>query len=316
MATETPVDPRTRTREEIPEGFTWNLADIYADWAEWEAGLAEFDAKLAGYAELRGTLAQGPERLLKAFRLEDELGQLSYKLWYYAGPDLRPGPARQRGERAAAARPDSVREGGRGEVLVYPRAAAHSPRNRAQLDGGESRAGGLPVRHRAGLSPAGARPRREGRASAVAGEPVRRLAPRYPFDAGERGHQAPGDYAARRQERDAHLRAVQRAAADQPASARSGGRVPARFTRRSRQTRTPMRRSTTACCSATGSSPRRDSSRARSRRRCMETTFRRPSSRTSSRPQRPAPSPCAATIGSESGCWGWTRTTPTTSSSR
>lgn len=85
MATETPVDPRTRTREEIPEGFTWNLADIYADWAEWEAGLADFDAKLAGYGELRGTLGQGPERLLKAFRLEDDLGQLSYKLWYYAG---------------------------------------------------------------------------------------------------------------------------------------------------------------------------------------------------------------------------------------
>ena len=85
MATETPVDPRTRTREEIPEGFTWNLTDIYADWAEWEAGLADFDAKLAGYGELRGTLGQGPERLLKAFRLEDDLGQLSYKLWYYAG---------------------------------------------------------------------------------------------------------------------------------------------------------------------------------------------------------------------------------------
>ena len=85
MATETPVDPRTRTREEIPEGFTWNLADIYADWSEWEAGLAEFHAKLAGYGELRGTLAQSSERLLKALHLEDELGQLSYKLWYYAG---------------------------------------------------------------------------------------------------------------------------------------------------------------------------------------------------------------------------------------
>src|SRR5688572_29961542 len=84
MATETPVDPRTRTREDIPEGFTWNLGDIYADWGEWEAGLAEFEAKLAGYGELRGTLAQAPERLLKAFHLEDELGQLSYKLWYYA----------------------------------------------------------------------------------------------------------------------------------------------------------------------------------------------------------------------------------------
>ncbi len=85
MAIETPVDPRTRTREQIPEEFTWNLSDIYPNWNDWESGLAEFDEKLAGYAEMRGTLAQGPDRLLKAFRLEDDLGQLSYKLWYYAG---------------------------------------------------------------------------------------------------------------------------------------------------------------------------------------------------------------------------------------
>ena len=85
MATETPVDPRERAREDIPEAFTWNLSDIYASWADWEAGLGEFEHKLAGYGELRGTLAQGPDRLLKAFRLGDDLGQLSYKIWYYAG---------------------------------------------------------------------------------------------------------------------------------------------------------------------------------------------------------------------------------------
>src|SRR6187455_1316194 len=85
MAIETPVDPETRTREQIPEEFTWNLADIYPDWKQWESGLADFDEKLAGYAEIRGTLSQGGDRLLKAFRLEDDLGQLSYKLWYYAG---------------------------------------------------------------------------------------------------------------------------------------------------------------------------------------------------------------------------------------
>jgi oligoendopeptidase F len=85
MSTETPVDPRTRTRADIPEAFTWNLADIYAGWDEWEAGLSDFERKLAGYAELRGTLAQGPDRLLRALHLDDDLGQLSYKLWHYAG---------------------------------------------------------------------------------------------------------------------------------------------------------------------------------------------------------------------------------------
>ncbi len=85
MATEAPVDPRSRGREDIPEEFTWNLSDIYSSWETWEAGLGEFERMLAGYAELRGTFAQGSGQLLKAFRLEDELGQLSYKLWYYAG---------------------------------------------------------------------------------------------------------------------------------------------------------------------------------------------------------------------------------------
>jgi oligoendopeptidase F len=77
--------PQGRTREEIPEHYTWNLSDIYPDWDAWEAGLKEFETRLAGYAELRGTLGQGPDRLLKAFKLEDDLGQLSYKLWYYSG---------------------------------------------------------------------------------------------------------------------------------------------------------------------------------------------------------------------------------------
>ncbi|HKY23169.1 MAG TPA: oligoendopeptidase F [Vicinamibacterales bacterium] len=85
MATETPVEQRMRAREEIPEAFTWNLSDIYPSWADWEQGLSEFERKLSGYAELRGTFAQGSGQLLKAFQLEDELGQLSYKLWYYAG---------------------------------------------------------------------------------------------------------------------------------------------------------------------------------------------------------------------------------------
>ncbi len=74
-----------RAREEIAEEFTWNLSDIYASWSEWEAGLGEFEQRLTGYDDLRGTLAQGPERLLTVFHLEDALGQLSYKLWYYAG---------------------------------------------------------------------------------------------------------------------------------------------------------------------------------------------------------------------------------------
>ena len=73
--------PRLRTREEIPESYTWNLSDIYPNWDAWEAALKEFETRLSGYAELKGTLAQGAGRLVEAFTLEDDLGRLSYKLW-------------------------------------------------------------------------------------------------------------------------------------------------------------------------------------------------------------------------------------------
>ena len=89
MPTSAPQDleaqrPRPRTREEIPDAFKWNLADIYDGWETWEASLAEFGSKIDGYGALRGTLAQGSDRLLAAYRLSDELGQLAYRLWYYA----------------------------------------------------------------------------------------------------------------------------------------------------------------------------------------------------------------------------------------
>ena len=75
---------RPKSREEIPQDYKWNLSDIYDSWQTWEAALKEFETKLAGYATFRGALAQGPGRLLAAFRLSDDLGQLGYKLWYYA----------------------------------------------------------------------------------------------------------------------------------------------------------------------------------------------------------------------------------------
>ena len=50
-------------------------------------GLRQLDAGIDRYAALKGTLSQGPTRLLAAFRLSEELGQLAYRVWYY--PSLR-----------------------------------------------------------------------------------------------------------------------------------------------------------------------------------------------------------------------------------
>ena len=79
--------PRSRVRSEIDEGHKWNLTDIYPDWQSWDAARAELEGRISEYAALKGTLATGPERLLAAYRLNDQLGQLAYKVYFY--PSLK-----------------------------------------------------------------------------------------------------------------------------------------------------------------------------------------------------------------------------------
>ena len=78
---------RTRNRLEIPDKFKWNLHDIFAGWEQWEAAYGKLEKGVERYAAIKGTLSQGPERLLEAFRLSEELGQLAYRVWYF--PSLR-----------------------------------------------------------------------------------------------------------------------------------------------------------------------------------------------------------------------------------
>src|SRR6185295_16814571 len=84
MATEAPAAPPLRDREAIPGRFKWSLADIFPDWNAWQAAYDELNTKIAAYAALQGTLAQGADRLLAALRLSDEIGQLTYRVWYFA----------------------------------------------------------------------------------------------------------------------------------------------------------------------------------------------------------------------------------------
>src|SRR4029079_3976586 len=80
---EAPAAPPLREREAIPDRFKWNLSHIFSDWDGWKRAYDELDAKTAAYATLQGTLGKGPEQLLAAYRLSDEIGQLSYKVWYF-----------------------------------------------------------------------------------------------------------------------------------------------------------------------------------------------------------------------------------------
>jgi oligoendopeptidase F len=87
VATPEPPTTRSRQREQIPDRFKWNLDDIFLNWEEWEAAYNRLNAGIDRYAALKGTLAQGPDRLLDAFKLSEELGQLAYRVWYF--PSLR-----------------------------------------------------------------------------------------------------------------------------------------------------------------------------------------------------------------------------------
>jgi oligoendopeptidase F len=81
---EAPAAPSFQDRDQIPERFKWDLRNIFADWDAWQRAYDELDRKIAAYAELHGTLAGGGEKLLAALELRDEIGQLEYKVWYFA----------------------------------------------------------------------------------------------------------------------------------------------------------------------------------------------------------------------------------------
>src|SRR3954470_7253059 len=78
---------RTRNRLELDDRFKWNLDDIFRGWDEWAAAYETLEKGVDRYAALKGTLAGGPQRLLAAFTLSEELGQLAYRVWYF--PSLR-----------------------------------------------------------------------------------------------------------------------------------------------------------------------------------------------------------------------------------
>jgi oligoendopeptidase F len=81
---EVAASPTLRDREDIPARYKWNLTHIFSDWKAWETACRELDANIDRFAALQGTLAGGSGRLLAALALRDEIGQLEYKVWYFA----------------------------------------------------------------------------------------------------------------------------------------------------------------------------------------------------------------------------------------
>jgi oligoendopeptidase F len=76
--------PPLRDRDQIADRFKWNLTSIFEGWDAWHAGYLELDGRIAAFEALQGTLDSGPGSLLGALKLRDEIGQLAYKVWYFA----------------------------------------------------------------------------------------------------------------------------------------------------------------------------------------------------------------------------------------
>jgi oligoendopeptidase F len=75
--------PGTDQRDEIPDQYKWDVSDIFPDFESWEEGYAGLDAMIDEFAALKGTLSDGPAALLRAYQMQDEMGQLAYGVWYY-----------------------------------------------------------------------------------------------------------------------------------------------------------------------------------------------------------------------------------------
>jgi len=75
--------PQTLNRDSIPDRYKWDFTHIYPDWDAWEQDMARLEAMMDEYADLEGTLSQGPDQVLTAYQLSDELGMLLYRVYRY-----------------------------------------------------------------------------------------------------------------------------------------------------------------------------------------------------------------------------------------
>ena len=177
-----PPQARSRRRDEIPDRFKWNLNDIFRELGRTgKRRYKKLEAGIDRYAALKGTLRRGPTRLLDAFRLSEELGQLAYRVWYYPSlqydQDQRDNTvnARRQQVQILFARWKQAESWFNPELLQIPLDT------RAPVDGRRTPTlADLPVRDRGSLSAAGARARRSGRAPDVALQPAGRRRPTTP----------------------------------------------------------------------------------------------------------------------------------------
>ena len=106
-----------RNRNEIPEEFKWNFADMFATPEDWEKAYAECEALVPSLAALKGTLGESAESLTKAY---DTIYAFEEKLelvadYAFLGTAIDEGPNALRGKEVEISTEDSALK-----LLVIP----------------------------------------------------------------------------------------------------------------------------------------------------------------------------------------------------
>jgi oligoendopeptidase F len=70
-------------RAQIRDKYKWNLEHIYPNWTAWEEGVNNLGKMGDEFAELKGTMAEGPEKIGKAYELYDEISILLDRVYKY-----------------------------------------------------------------------------------------------------------------------------------------------------------------------------------------------------------------------------------------
>jgi oligoendopeptidase F len=73
------------TRDQIDARHKWNLADVFADDAAFEAAFKQIEADLKTFAARRGTLSRGAEALCETLAAHDDLSARLERVMLFAG---------------------------------------------------------------------------------------------------------------------------------------------------------------------------------------------------------------------------------------
>jgi oligoendopeptidase F len=126
-----PQSGRLPERSAIPPRYTWDLSSICSSWDDWSAQYDALAQAVDRFGAFKGTLGQGADSLRAAFVAMDEMGALSYRVWYYASlhydQDQRDNEANARRQRVQIlfARQQQSSAWFNPELLTIPQATIH-----------------------------------------------------------------------------------------------------------------------------------------------------------------------------------------------